>query len=231
MAARAMQSAPGLPDGIEIFACPIGDDTAIALPQARDLLSDHETERAARFRFDRDRNRYIRGRAFLRQRLGAATGVAPARLVLAEGPRGKPGLVGHDLRFNLSHSGDVAVLALSRRGPVGIDLEFIDRQADTAGLAQRCFLGQELDVLNRLSPTEHRTRFFAFWTAKEARMKLTGEGMWLAPDRITLDLRAGWPVGYLLPRGEDIRIVYPEIGLTSAMCCLAYLEGAIPDIF
>lgn len=185
------------------------------------LLSPAERLRADRFHFPRDRDRYTRGRAFLRRRLAAATRQPAATLRLTEGPWGKPELACGRVAFNLSHSGALAVLVISTEGSVGIDVELIERTVDVSSLAQTCFLPAERAVLDRLDGLERHHRFFAFWTAKEAVMKMTGEGMSLPPHQIALRLEGGWPVGCLCPDALGIELIYPDLGRADAICCLA----------
>jgi 4'-phosphopantetheinyl transferase len=224
VAALARQGNWTLPRDISLLQCRLETDADMALTRGWSLLSAEETARANRFHFARDRDRYVRARAFLRTSLGQALRKDPASLTLAVGPRGKPYLPGHDLEFNLSHSRDHAVLALSRLGPVGIDVEFLDRQVDVGGLAKTCFDPVECAVLNSLSEEDRVLRFFAFWTAKEARMKLTGEGMALPPRQISLALEEGWPVGYLRPEGPAITTIFPQISRSDALCCVSFYD-------
>jgi 4'-phosphopantetheinyl transferase len=213
---------------IGLAQCQLDTDHDIALTKAWGLLSPDELLRARRFHFDDDRSRYVRGRAFLRVMLGQACGQPPAGLVFGTGAQGKPFLPDTDLAFNLSHSRGLAVLAISRMTPVGIDLEFIDRGADVAGLAQTCLTPAEAETLAALPEAARRARFFAFWTAKEARMKLTGEGMSLPPRQIALDLRAGRPIGYRHPNTPAARAIFLDLGHPAAICCLALAQGAAP---
>jgi 4'-phosphopantetheinyl transferase len=215
---------------IGVAQCHLDDDRDIALSAAWALLSADETTRAQRFHFDRDRTRYVRGRGFLRQMLGQVCRQDPASLIFGTGAQGKPFLQGSTLAFNLSHSRDLAVLVVSQTGPVGIDLEFIDRSADIAGLTQSCMTPPEAAVLAALPADERQARFFAFWTAKEARMKLTGMGMSLPPQQIALDLRAGVPVGYLRPRTPDVQAIFLDLGTPAIQCCLALAQGPQPVI-
>lgn len=215
---------------IGVACCTLDDDRDMALSEAWQLLSADETTRAWRFHFDRDRDRYTRGRGFLRVILGQVCGQPPAGLVFGSGAQGKPFLQGSTLAFNLSHSCDLAVLVISRAEPLGVDLEFTDRQADIAGLAQTCLTPDEADVLAALPKEAQRARFFAFWTAKEARMKLTGEGMCLAPRQIVLDLQDGLPVGYLHPKTPKAQAIFLDLGHPAALCCLALADGRKPSI-
>ncbi len=227
---HAARAVDGSMANIGLAQCHLDDDRDIALTKAWQLLSGDETARAQRFHFDRDRNRYARGRGFLRSMLGQVCGQDPAGLIFGTGAQGKPFLQNSDLAFNLSHSRDLAVLAISRSGPLGLDLEFIDRAADIAGLARTCLTPGETDVLAALPEAQRRARFFAFWTAKEARMKLTGEGLSLPPQQITLDLQDGFPVGYLEPKTPAAQAIFLDLGHPAALCCLALADGQKPGI-
>lgn len=215
---------------VGLAQCHLDDDRDIALSVARGFLSADETARARRFHFDRDRARYVRGRGFLRSILGQVCGQYPEHLFFGTGAQGKPFLQNSPMAFNLSHSRDLAVLAVSQTCPVGIDVEFIDRQADIAGLTQICMTPTEAGVLGALPDAARAARFFAFWTAKEARMKLTGDGMSLPPHQIALDLRDGLPVGYLRPDTPPAQAVFLDPGYLGAVCCLALAQGPSPKI-
>jgi len=215
---------------VGVAQCHLDDDRDMVISEAWVLLSADEAARARRFHFDRDRDRYTRGRGFLRSMLGQISGQTPAGLIFGTGAQGKPFLQNSTLTFNLSHSRDLAVLVTSQAGPLGIDLEFIDRQVDIAGLAQSCFTPLEATVLAELSVAEQAGRFFAFWTAKEARMKLSGQGMSLPPHQIALDLRDGHPVGYLRPETPAAQAIFLDLGHPAAICCLALPQGPKPVI-
>ena len=86
-------------------------------------LSPEERARGARFRFQRDRERYLLIHGAVRRILGEVAGVAPGLLRFRANAFGKPELVEGDVPFNLSRSGDWGLLAVSRDGPVGVDLE------------------------------------------------------------------------------------------------------------
>lgn len=211
--------------GVALSSCCLDTDEDMMLDAAVALLSPAEHDKAGRFRFARDRDRYIRGRGHLRRTLARATGLDAAALALEEGPRGKPALRAMPGRpmphFNLSHSDGLAVLAISWDGPVGIDLELHGRDLDPARLAPGVLVASERRALDALPPLDAAALFLAMWTAKEARMKLTGEGMALDPRAIVLKLDGGWPVGYSLPVRPAVRLDYPSIGRTDAVCALA----------
>jgi 4'-phosphopantetheinyl transferase len=230
MAGQSASLPPTHAASIGVAQCHLADDRDMSLVKAWGLLSADETARAGRFHFDRDRDRYVRGRGFLRSLLGQVCGLDPAGLIFGTGAQGKPFLQGSTLAFNLSHSRDLAVLALSQAGPLGIDIEFIDRKADIMGLMQSCMTDVECAVLMALPEAARNARFFAFWTAKEARMKLTGEGMSLSPRHIALHLQEGLPIGYLAPKTPLVQAIFLDLGHSSVHCCLALAQGAKPII-
>lgn len=141
------------------------------------LLAPDERSRAARFRFDRDRARFVVGRARLRQVLAELTGVPAADLELATNPYGKPELPGTDLYFNLTHAGGTGLLAVTTVGPVGVDLEPLAPVPDRDTVAERFFSQREVFELRRLSPGVRDAAFLRCWTRKEAYVKAVGGGL------------------------------------------------------
>ena len=158
---------------------------------ARDVLNDEELARAARFHFERDRHRFIAGRAALRRILAAYLGRAPADLVFTVGPHGKPALENLGLEFNLSHSGGCGLLAVTRGRRVGVDVERV--RADFAGedIARRFFAPAEVEALAASAPDQYATGFFRCWTRKEAYVKARGDGLSLALERFEVPLDQG----------------------------------------
>ena len=168
------------------LAC-IGEDAALDEAAASGLLATGERERAQAFVFARDRGRWVRCRAWLRQVLAEAVGQAPERLTFHTGPRGRPFLPGGP-DFNLTHSGDWAALIIGGLEP-GIDAELCARPDGALELAETWFLPAETTDI-RAAGTAAWPRFLRYWTAKEAVMKSTGLGMALEPSRIAVDLTA-----------------------------------------
>lgn len=154
------------------------------------ILSAEERARADRLRYDRGPERFIAGRGALRILLGNALGIAPEAVRLRARPNGKPELEGasdSDLRFNLSHSGDLAAIAVAFGREVGIDLERL-RPLDYDGLAERFFAERERSELKRLPADRRMLGFFNCWTRKEAYLKATGEGLSFPLDRFVVSL-------------------------------------------
>ncbi len=149
-------------------------------PPLRDLAPD-ELDRARRLRFDVDRRRFVAGRAALRQILGGCLGVSPSDVALGAGPWGKPCLDparhGSGLRFNLSHSGDLALLALGAGLEVGVDVEQVRPLPELQDIVDRYFSPFERTALAAMPPGRRARAFFACWTLKEAYLKACGDGL------------------------------------------------------
>ncbi|HEV2669469.1 MAG TPA: 4'-phosphopantetheinyl transferase superfamily protein [Gemmatimonadales bacterium] len=133
-------------------------------------LSADERARSGRLRFAADRRRFIVARGSLRQLLGRCLDTAPGGIRFAYNAFGKPALspeCGSRLTFNLSHSADLALIAIARDRDVGVDLECIRADFDYAEIARSCFSEEELDPQT----------FFRYWTRREAYVKARGEGL------------------------------------------------------
>lgn len=213
---------------ISVSACRLDSDDDIRLDTARDLLTAQEIERMERFVHDRDGARFARARGFLRRQLGHALGLAPQEVEIAARSGGKPFVPGAPFDFNLSHSGGLAVLGLSGTGSIGIDLELIDRggafRRDLDGLSRAVLIEEERIALTGLTDADKPHRFLQFWTAKEARMKLSGQGLSLPPRQIGLSLRDGVPVGYARPAEGRAQLEFVSLPHPNAICCVAYAK-------
>ena len=144
-------------------------------------LTEDEQARARCFHFQRDRERFIIARGLLREILGRYLGAAPGQLQFCYGIHGKPALAGRygtgDLRFNLTHSYGLTLLAVTRGREIGIDMERIRVDFPCLEIADRFFSPREAAALRTL-PVEHRDRaFFTCWTRKEAYLKAKGDGL------------------------------------------------------
>ena len=141
-------------------------------------LSDAERERMQRFATDVLRDRYLIGRISLRRLLGRTLGVEPAAVPLERGPRGRPQLTGiRDIDFNVSHTTDVALIAIARHVKVGVDVERADRSIHSLGIARKFLTERERAVLPASDPDGARRRILRLWTCKEALSKATGDAL------------------------------------------------------
>lgn len=147
---------------------------------AETVLSVAERERAARFHFTRHRRRFVVGRATMRRVLGSILDLSPAAVPLTATPQGKPVLSSPEpLYFNLSNSGDHALLAVTDRVPVGVDLEVAQPLPDLTTVARAFFAHQEAERVLAVEPEERVEAFYRVWTRKEALLKGVGGGLLL----------------------------------------------------
>jgi 4'-phosphopantetheinyl transferase len=143
-----------------------------------ELLDDVERKRADRFVFEPDRHRFVAAHAWVRIVLGRCLDRAPESLRFTAGARGKPRLADAavDLRFNLSHAGERALLAVTCGQEVGVDIER-HRSIEVGDLARRFFAPSECQALQALGSSEQLSAFFRCWTRKEAFIKALGDGL------------------------------------------------------
>jgi medium-chain acyl-[acyl-carrier-protein] hydrolase len=165
----------------------------------RDCLDDSECHRAERFLRPVHRERFTVGRGALRHALGRRLNVGPRDVRIVVSPSGKPGLHPEhncDIKFNLSHSDNMAAIIIANKQEVGIDIECVRSDVDHAGLAERYFAPAERADVLAASVSSRPARFFAYWTGKEAYSKARGLGLNLPLDQydITLD-EQGYPAG------------------------------------
>jgi 4'-phosphopantetheinyl transferase len=169
----------------------------------RAWLSDAERRRAERFRFERDRRRFIVGRARLRELLAARLGVPPEAVELVYGDNGKPALAQRyadsGWRFNIAHCDDVAVYAFSRDSDIGIDIEAIREIPEADAIAARFFSRREYAAYAALAPRERPVGFLECWTRKEAVVKALGDGLSMPVDELDVSRAPGWSLHSFSP--------------------------------
>jgi 4'-phosphopantetheinyl transferase len=170
------------------------------LADLRGCLAADELARADRFHFEQHRRRFVAARGSLRTVLARYLACDPAELRFRYGAHGKPALADAgalDVRFNLSHSGDGTVLAVTRGRDLGIDLERLRSFDNFEDLAGRFFAPREVAALAEVPAGERVRAFFACWTRKEAFIKASGEGLARPLDGFVVSLRAGEPARLL----------------------------------
>lgn len=167
-------------------------DTVVERFQA--LLAPDETDRADRFRFPRLRQSFTLARGALRVLLGRYLNTAPGDIEFAYGSKGKPALAADNrLRFNASHSGDLALFTFTMDCEIGVDVELIRPMPDIEDVAKRFFCAEETEELMSLSGGQREHGFFLCWTRKEAYIKATGDGLATPLDAFRVTLRPGAP--------------------------------------
>ena len=152
-------------------------------------MSAEEKQRANRYKFAEHKNRFIIFHGFMREVLAQYIDIKPAAIRYSKGEKGKPYLENPlvtPLQFNLSHTKDIAILAIASQGEVGVDIENLDRKTDWQGIVKRFFTDQEQQVLFALPEDKQRHAFYELWTRKEAYMKVLGTGLSLSPTDFSL---------------------------------------------
>lgn len=183
---------------------------SVALDEAPDglaaLLSAPERARAQRLAAP---DRWVAARAALRLVLAERLGTAPARVAFEEGPHGKPAVAG--LRFNLSHSGATALIAVADEAEVGVDVERTNRRSHA--IERTLTAGERAG----LDGGDRHLQLLRIWCRKEALAKALGRGLGWAPERFDtsrpeghvlhdLELPAGY-VGALAVAAERIEVI------------------------
>lgn len=168
------------PDDIHVFRVSLRIDEN-RLDEYATMLGPSERERASRFRFPGDRARFIAAHGALREIVGAYTGVSPARVGFRCSRYGKPGLAETDpasrIEFNMSHSRDIAVIAISKGHANGVDVEFVPENTDGKELAEISLSPEEMALLEEIPHPGRIETLYRWWTRKEALAKAQGEGL------------------------------------------------------
>ncbi len=194
------------------------------------LLSADERERASRFHFHRDTQRFSVTRARMRSILGTYLRSDPRELKFAYAKRGKPSLeMTTGVRFNVSHSGDRAVLAVTSAREVGVDIEQIRGNVECEQLAERFFSPGERQWIRELTEDQKLIAFFRLWACKEAFLKAHGAG--LSRSLSSFEVRLGSTPGQLLRvRGdaeEEKRWSLIELEAFAGYASAAVVDGRI----
>jgi len=173
-------------------------------------------------------------RAAVRKILAVDAGCAPADLSFVEGDHGKPHLAAPgtagDREFNVSHTGRLALVAVARDLPVGVDVEAVDRPVDPLSLGPRVLTPAERAHMAEMPPAEAARHFLRVWTAKEAVVKALGRGLSLpltdfavveGPDEV-IAIRCS--VGCALPPLTLVRL-HPDEAHVGALAVLGSPES------
>jgi 4'-phosphopantetheinyl transferase len=198
------------------------------------VLSKDEIERAERFHFQKDHDRFIVARGTLRCILSRYLNQPPATIVFAYTHYGKPFLQSAQadpIRFNLSHAHQLALYALSHTREVGVDVEYVRFQKDTGKIIARFFSESEKMEFQRLPECLRTKAFFSGWTRKEAFVKAHGEGLSFPFEKFSVclhpDQSGGWvDIAPDKKDGREWRV--RDIPVPAAYC--AAVAVADPDL-
>lgn len=167
-------------DGLEVLAFRLDAEQNV-IRKIGVCLNGEERRRAEELRLERDRRRFVATRGQLRRVLASKLGISPSEVELEYGRLGKPHLSrrmpSRDLRFSVSRSGDVAVVALSTRQEVGVDIEAVLPLPEADEIAALCFSACEYGSYIALGPRDRLEGFLRRWTLLEAVSKALGCGL------------------------------------------------------
>jgi 4'-phosphopantetheinyl transferase len=175
------------------------DQPAASVTQLEQLLSDDEHVRAARFRFERDRRRFIVARGILRSLLARYANCPATHIGFSYSTRGKPSLrPEHEphLYFNLAHSAEMALYAFTLEHEVGVDIEQQRPLDDVHQIAEHYFSPRERAILAMQAGDELYRTFYTYWTRKEAYLKACGEGLALLTTQLDV----------VVPQGQVVKL-------------------------
>jgi 4'-phosphopantetheinyl transferase len=197
--------------------------------QFRSTLEGHELDRADRFHFEKDRRAFTVSRGFLRSVLGRYLATKPEALRFSYGPYGKPAL--SSLKFNLSHSRGVGLVAVSETQELGVDVEYIRADFASEEIARRFFSPHEVAAFNALSSELRVAAFFRCWTRKEAYIKAIGRGLSQPLDGFDVTLAPEAPPALLRADEDDAsRWSLSDIDVGSDYAAALVVEGQISNL-
>lgn len=166
-------------------------------------LSEDERTRANAYRFELHRKRFIVARAALRAILGRYLGLEPEQVCLGQARHGKPRVTNPvaatvGVCFNVAHSQELMLFAISRHREVGVDLEFLHPVPETPRIVERFLSAREQAMFNKLPAAQRQEAFFNCWTRKEALLKARGHGLiGQSLDQVEVTLVPGEPTEIL----------------------------------
>lgn len=189
--------------------------------RAMSLLNEDEQIRARRFHFPRHQRRFTVARAMMRTILAHYLHEKPEHLDFAYNKQGKPMIAHHSrIEFNLAHSGELALLAVGQRYPMGIDLEFFSARP-YEDIGKQLFSPSELNDLSRQEPGIKPLVFFQIWSQKEAFIKACGLGLSYPTEQFTVPSLSTDEVEIYDALHQEYRKMIsfmPEIACPAALC-------------
>jgi 4'-phosphopantetheinyl transferase len=218
------------PDEVHVWLVSVGRSRH-AVERLRRVLSPDEARAAARFHGPTLQARAIIAHAALRAILARYLPLSPEQLAFARGAFGKPYLAAHPgLRFNLSHAGDLVLIAVAAGRDVGIDVEQVRDDLDVARLAEFAFSPSEVAALERVVPEQRAAAFYAGWTRKEAYVKARGLGFSLPLKSFAVSLSPGEPPALLWSDTDPAapgRWAFGALALPPGYIGAVVVEGAL----
>jgi len=189
---------------VDVWRVSISDFAPDSVRWMESILSAEEIKRADRFHFQADRHRFVVSHTSLRDILSRYLYRSPQDIEFATGEHGKPVIFPQSqLDFNLSHSGDFALIAIAQGRKVGVDVEKHRVDMEYEKIAQRFFSDKEKSELRELPDDQKITGFFNCWTRKEAYIKAHGLGLLLPLEDFDVLIAPNEPAVLLATRPDS----------------------------
>lgn len=180
---------------VHLWRIPLTSPEAVVQELSR-LLAEDECRRAERFHFAADQRRFRVARGSLRVLLGHYLSVPPAQVRFAYGPSGRPELAhasADGLRFNISHSNELALVAVTRERAIGVDVEALRPVDQADDIVRRYCSASEFNAYQALPDSQRPLAFFNLWTRKEAYLKAIGAGLGGGLEQVEVTALPGQP--------------------------------------
>lgn len=198
----------------------------------KDIISEAEATRAARFYFEKDQRQFIVGRASLRELLGQYLTQEPRSIQFTFSEFGKPFFPNiQELQFNISHSGGLALMGFTIQAQIGVDLEKIKPKLEIEQIASRFFAEKEKNTLLQLPVDRQAVSFYQCWTSKEAFIKAHGQGLSLPLDQFEVEVHPDQPAALKAVHWEpklvdswDLHGFIPAENFVGAVVCDRKIE-------
>jgi 4'-phosphopantetheinyl transferase len=161
-----------------------------ALSDYRQLLSEEERQQETRFHFERHRRQYVITRALVRTVLSRYADIAPQDWLFTTNAYGRPtATAAHSpaaaASFNVSHTERMIICGVASEGPVGVDVEYLERRLESFDIAKRYFSPDEVGALHETPMSERSRQFYYYWTLKESYIKAKGQGLSIPLDQFS----------------------------------------------
>ena len=211
------------------------EQTEDVILKFRQTLAQDELDRADRFHFEKDRRAFVVAHGSLRHIIGRYTEMKPELLQFSYGPYGKPALAGEHkdspLRFNLSHSHRLGLVAVTENNELGVDVEYVRADLASEDIARRFFSPCEVEAFKVLAKEDQVAAFFRCWTRKEAFIKATGKGLSQPLDGFDVTLGPGLSAALLRVDEDDAsRWSLHDLQFDEGYAAALAVEGQVSQI-
>ncbi len=165
--------------------------TIEVIDSLKQFLSENEISKASKFRFEKDKNCSIITRGALRYLSGKYLKMNPENIIFKYGDHGKPNLdMKTDLKFNVSHSGNLAVIGFVLKNDIGVDIEQLKYDFEVMDIVNNYFSQHEIETLKKLPIEEQTNGFYRCWTRKESFIKAKAKGLSFPLDSFSVDIKS-----------------------------------------